>query len=94
MVTPTGTADRPARIRSLNSPRPLRLDADKDGRPALVYLSNRPHAAEVLETWRIDDEWWRQRPASRIYWRVLLDDGQMVDVYRDLVNGRWSKQMY
>ncbi len=26
----------------------------------------------VLESWRIDDEWWRPRPVSRLYYHLLL----------------------
>jgi hypothetical protein len=48
----------------------------------------------VLETWRIDDEWWREQPVSRIYWRLLLEDGRTIDVYHDLANACWFKQAY
>jgi len=48
----------------------------------------------VLETWRIDDEWWRERPVSRVYHSLLLEDGRTVTVYRDEVSGRWAKQVY
>jgi hypothetical protein len=71
------------------------VEADDDGRPTAVYLSGRRHAVEeVLETWRIDDEWWRQRPVSRLYFSLLLEDGRTVTVYRDLMSGRWAKQAY
>ncbi len=48
----------------------------------------------VQETWRIDDEWWRQRPVSRLYFSLALADGRTVTVYRDEVSGRWAKQSY
>lgn len=87
---------RPAeapRLRPLNRPRPLRVEADEDGRPTAVWLSGRRHAVEaVQETWRIDDEWWRQWPVSRVYYRLLLEDGRAVTVYRDMVSGGWAKQ--
>jgi hypothetical protein len=44
--------------------------------------------------WRIDDEWWREKPVSRLYWRVVLEEGRIVDVYRDLAGGKWFKQAY
>jgi len=38
-----------------------------------VHISGRPIAIEsVVETWRIDDEWWREKAVSRQYWRVVL----------------------
>jgi len=63
--------------------------------PAGLYLSGHRCAVEsVLEKWRIDDEWWRERPVSRVYWRLLLENGCAVDVYRDVARGRWYKQAY
>ncbi len=46
---------------------------------------------QVREIWRIDDEWWR-RPISRLYYQVVLDDGRVVVLYRDLIDGRWYLQ--
>lgn len=82
-------------IRPLNRPRPVRVEAGEDGRPTAVWLSGRRCAVEtVLETWRIDDGWWRERPVSRMYYSLLLEDGRAVTVYRDLVSGGWAKQKF
>ncbi len=95
MVAHPRTQGRAGRIRPLNRPRPARVEADEQSRPTVVWLSGRRCAVEaVLETWRIDDEWWRERPVSRVYYRLLLEDGRTVTLYRDLVRGRWSKQAY
>ena len=86
---------RLAQGRPLNHPRPLRVEADADGRPVAVYLSGCRHGVEaVLETWRIDDEWWRERAVSRIYFSVMAEGGRVMTVYRDLVRGRWARQVY
>ena len=80
--------------RLLNRPRPLRVEAGEHG-PSATYLSGRRLAVEaVLETWRIDDEWWRERAVSRLYFSLLLEDGRMATLYRDLVNRRWWQQSY
>lgn len=95
MVADTGATDGPGRLRPLNRPRPLPVEGDGRGRPTAVYLSGRRCAVEaVLETWRIDDEWWRQRPVSRLYYRLLLEDGRTVTVYKNLISGRWAMQSY
>ncbi len=95
MVAHPGAQGRAGRVRPLNRPRPLRVEADAEGRPAAVWLSGRRCAVDtVLETWRIDDEWWRERPISRVYFSLLLEDGRTPFVYRNLVNGRWFKQAY
>ncbi len=95
MVADTGATDGPGRVRPLNRPRPLRVEVGEDGQPTAVYLSRRRYAVEVvLQLWRIDDEWWRERPVSRLYYSLLLEDGRTVTVYRDEVSGRWAKQGY
>ena len=71
------------------------MEADKDGGPVAVHLSiGRCVVKEVLETWRIDDEWWREKPISRLYYSLLLEDGRNLTVYRDLVTERWARQAY
>jgi hypothetical protein len=71
------------------------VEAGEDGWPIAVYLSGQRCAAEsLLETWRIDDEWWRERAVSRLYFSLLLEDGRTVTVYRNLVNDHWFKQTY
>jgi hypothetical protein len=88
-------ADGHGRVRALNRPRPLRVEAGDDGRPTAVWLSGCRCAVEVvLDTWRIDDEWWRERPVARLYFSLLLEDGRAVTVHRDLVSGQWAQQAY
>ena len=95
MVAHPGAQDGSRRLRPLNRPRPLRVEAGEGGTPVAVHLSNgRFGVEEVLEVWRIDDEWWRKRPLSRTYYRLLLEDGRTVTVYRDEVSGQWAKQGY
>ena len=52
----------------------------------------RREVTEVLGSWRIDDEWWRKQPVSRMYYRVVLEDGTMTGLFKDLVNGEWYQQ--
>lgn len=96
MVAHSRTPARPHRLRPLRQPRPVAVEVDAEGKPAAVRL--RPgewlRVAEVQDVWRIDDEWWRERPVSRLYWRLALEDGQVVTLYRDLVSGRWARQAY
>jgi hypothetical protein len=96
VVAHTRTPARPHRLRPLREPRPIAVEADGEGRPVAVTLraGERLRVAEVQDVWRIDDEWWRERPVSRQYWRLALEDGQVVTVHRDLASGRWAKQSY
>jgi hypothetical protein len=45
----------------------------------------------IGETWRVDDEWWRQ-PISRRYIDVVLEGGKHVVLFEDLVTGQWWLQ--
>ena len=94
------------RLRPLNEPRRIEVriapaDGGEDvpGEPGLfpatpvaVKLDGRLLRVEVVrERWRIDDEWWR-RPLSRLYHELVLEGGQRVVLYRDLVEGGWYVQ--
>ena len=80
-------------LRPLGRPRAVHVRTDEEGEPAYVRLPGRParKVASVREAWRIDDEWWRQ-PISREYRAVVLDDGRLVTLYHDLLDGRWYAQ--
>ena len=45
----------------------------------------------ILESWRIDDEWWRQL-ISRRYFAVILEGGARVVLFEDLVTHEWYMQ--
>jgi hypothetical protein len=71
------------------------VEADSEGRPVAVTLSGRRlGVAEVQDTWRIDDEWWRERPVSRVYYELALEDGRRVTLYRDLLQESWWHQHF
>jgi len=90
----TASAKSP-RMTSLHTPRRVRVEPSGTGDPLAVHLSGRRLAVElVLERWRIDDEWWRDRPISRLYYRLLLEEGRTVDVYQALRTGAWFRQAY
>ena len=48
--------------------------------------------SEVLDSWRIDDEWWRKAPIARIYYQVIMEDDRNVTVFQDLTSGSWYRQ--
>ena len=79
------------KLRPLNQPRPVSVETDGHGAPIAI---DRRAVEAVIETWRVEDEWWRPQPVSRAYWRLLLEDGRTVDVYRDVLRGRWYRQAY
>ena len=92
-----------APIRPLNSPSPIQVRTDAEGRPVEVWFGRggggtkgragtRPERVSAIrEVWRIDDEWWR-RPISRLYHEVILENGKLLTLYLDLVEGGWWEQ--
>jgi len=81
-------------LQPLKQPRPARVDTDGSGEPVAIVLGGQRLAiAQVEDIWRIDDEWWREE-VSRLYYRLLMEDGRTATVYHDLVSHRWFKQDY
>ena len=89
MVAPARAPLRTDRLRAVNDPRPVAVECDAQHRPAAV---GGVMVESVLESWRIDDEWWRQ-PITRCYHAVILDGGKRVMLFEDIVTGEWFAQM-
>jgi len=84
-----GPAERP-QLRPLGSPRHVRVETDPTGAPLRVSPGRGAWRGvlSVRERWRIDDEWWRET-LSREYFEAILEDGRMVQLYRDLEKDAW-----
>jgi hypothetical protein len=64
------------------------------GTPHAVTLRGRRVAvAAVLDTWLVEDEWWRSALARR-YVALLLADGRVATLFHDLIAGGWYLQHY
>jgi len=83
----------PSPLRPLDRPVPVEVRSHPDtGAPHLVMDRRAPRRVEqVVESWRIDDEWWRA-PISRRYHRVILAGGRPMTLFQDLVEGKWYRQ--
>jgi hypothetical protein len=92
------------RLRALNLPLRVEVELDKQGLPQVVRQRSEESGStspptggwgrrveEVLEIWRVDDEWWR-RPITRRYVEVLLEGGGHVVLFEDLVTREWFLQ--
>jgi hypothetical protein len=71
------------------------VELDANGQPAAVRRSkdkNGGQAVEnILDVWRIDDEWWRRQIARR-YFEVLLNGGKRIALFQDVPTGEWFIQ--
>jgi hypothetical protein len=79
-------------LQPLKQPRPVAVEANESGEPVAVVLGGRRLAVvQVQDVWRVDDEWWREE-VSRLYYRLLLEDGRALTVYQDVVIRVWARQ--
>jgi len=92
VVTDTGKAPGAGTYQPVNMPEPVTVKEDSSGLPAMVMLRQKQTIAAIEDRWRIDDEWWRREPVSRLYYAVLLRSGQRLVLYKDLDSGRWYRQ--
>jgi hypothetical protein len=46
---------------------------------------------EVLNMWRIDDEWWRNS-ISRMYYSLGFSGGSRLTLFQDLITGQRYRQ--
>jgi hypothetical protein len=94
VVTDTGKTLRADACRPVNTPEALKVAEDAAGLPLAVKMKRRQAVISIEDRWRIDDEWWRSGPVSRLYYNVLLASGQRLVLYKDLVTGSWYQQDY
>jgi len=69
---------------------PITVEVGDQGRPAAVTWQRREPVREVVNRWRVDDDWWRV-PISRTYYMVRTPTA-MLEVYRDDRTGDWYLQ--
>ena len=92
MVENPRTETRADPLRPVNEPVPIEMDDNDNFLVRLCLRGSWFAVTQWRDRWRIDDEWWRERPVSRLYYRVTLEDGATAVLFRDLVDGAWYRQ--
>lgn len=94
MVKDSRTAAGAGGLRLLNQPKPAAVEATPTGEPRSVVVHGKFQPVRaILNSWRIDDEWWREEIARR-YFALELVNGRTLTIYHDLVGGGWFTQGY
>ena len=100
MVTnPRKTTSIGRTYQPLNLPTPVQVVTNPDGQPINVTQKRNGRtisiqAEHVIDLWELDDEWWRATSIRRRYFRLLMDTGRVLTVFRDLRSGEWFRQEY
>ncbi len=92
MVEDTGKTVRTGTLKPVNQPEPEKVEEDAAGRPVAVKGKRRQLIQAIDDRWRLDDEWWRSEPISRMYYAVRLASGLKLVIYKDLAGGGWYRQ--
>lgn len=75
----------------LGPPIPLKVQMRlSQGRPALLTFAGQSRLIQgVDEAWREEKGWWDTRAVRREYYRLILDDDSLRNVFHDLNNDEW-----
>ena len=73
--------------RLLAPPTPVILTLNADGTPAFISGAW-SGAVDPIARWKVETEWWSQA-AVREYWKVLLNNSILCELYHDLSLDEW-----
>ena len=94
MVADTGKTLHSDTTKPVNLPEPLSVEENSAGLPTAVRLKRRQAIIAIEDCWRIDYEWWRSEPVSRLYYTVILASGQRMVLSKNLIDKCWYRQSY
>ena len=81
-------------VKPVNLPEPVSVKESDSGQPIAVTDPVRRAVTAIDDCWRIDDEWWRSDPVSRLYYNIRFASGQRWVIYKDLISQAWYRQTY
>ncbi len=80
-------------LRPANPPIPVDVRESARRTPAAIKIKGRwRRVVSIDDICNVDEEWWRERPIVRMYYRVNLEGGRRMTVFRDMVDGAWYRQ--
>ena len=79
-------------VTPLHEPKLVKVLANASDEPSAVTRNGKQcHVMAMLNSWRIDDEWWREE-ISRHYFQVELQNGAVMTIFHDLITSKWYEQ--
>ena len=80
-------------LRAINTPIPIVVKESPKKLPkSLVINGYIKHIALISDIWEINDEWWRSKPISRLYYQGITQEGQQITIFKDLIYNQWYQQ--
>ena len=71
---------------------PIDVQEDGECRPVTLVLDGRPQTVDSIdERCEVEEDWWKDNPVLRMYYRVTLDDGRQLTIFRNMVHGGWYR---
>ena len=76
-------------------PMPIKVQEsyeEEDFRPQVVTFEGRTLAVESIdERVEEDSEWWENEPVYKMHYRVTLEDGRELGIFRNYKSGSWYR---
>jgi hypothetical protein len=93
MVTNSGASPGSESFRPLNPPIPIEVQESAHQTPRTIKINGRwRQVVSIVDVCNLDEEWWREKPIVRMYYRVFLEGGRYMTVFRDMLDGAWYRQ--
>jgi hypothetical protein len=93
MVTNSGATQNSESFRSTNPPIPIEVRETGHQTPRVIKVNGHwRRVISIADLCNVDEEWWRERPIVRMYYRVNLENGRQITVFRDMLDGAWYRQ--
>ena len=68
---------------------PAAVDVTLDHGRAPIAISGALNGSlEPIARWKVETSWW-DRPVVREYWKTLLNNNLLCELYHDLASGSW-----
>ena len=73
-------------------PFPIAVAEDAFRRPLFVtFLGEELRVYSIDQQWPDDAEPWERKPVSKLHYRVTLEDGRRLEVFKNMDHGGWYR---
>ena len=72
---------------------PIHLQEDDEVRPAALVLDGMYKAVDSIdERCEVEEDWRKDNAVVRMYYRVTLQNGVQLTIFKNMVHGGWYRQ--